>query len=121
MARVEHDALDREREHGPREASRRGLRVALLEARDFAAGTSSRSSKLIHGGLRYLAMGDVPLVRSTALERKEVHRLAPHLAEPLAPPRGPARGSRTYSPITDQRKPIMMKKPENNAIRPIPP
>jgi glycerol-3-phosphate dehydrogenase len=65
-----------------REAARRGLRVALLEARDFASGTSSRSSKLIHGGLRYLAMGDVPLVRTTALERGEVHRIAPHLAEP---------------------------------------
>lgn len=65
-----------------REAARRGLRVALLEAHDFAAGTSSRSSKLIHGGLRYLAMGDVALVRETALERKHVHRLAPHLAEP---------------------------------------
>ena len=65
-----------------REAARRGLRVALLEAEDFAAGTSSRSSKLIHGGLRYLAMGDVPLVRTTALERKEVRRIAPHLAEP---------------------------------------
>ncbi len=65
-----------------REAARRGLQVALLEAHDFAAGTSSRSSKLIHGGLRYLAMGDVALVRETALERKHVHRLAPHLAEP---------------------------------------
>ena len=65
-----------------REAARRGLSVALLEAQDFAAGTSSRSSKLIHGGLRYLAMGDVPLVRTTALERKEVRRIAPHLAEP---------------------------------------
>jgi glycerol-3-phosphate dehydrogenase len=65
-----------------REAARRGLRVALLEAEDFAAGTSSRSSKLIHGGLRYLALGDVALVRSTALERKAVHRIAPHLAEP---------------------------------------
>jgi len=64
------------------EAARRGLRVALLEAADFAAGTSSRSSKLIHGGLRYLAMGDVGLVRETALERKEIYRLAPHLAEP---------------------------------------
>ncbi|MDJ0790098.1 MAG: FAD-dependent oxidoreductase, partial [Myxococcota bacterium] len=47
-----------------REAALRGLSVALLEARDFASGTSSRSSKLIHGGLRYLAMGDVALVRS---------------------------------------------------------
>jgi glycerol-3-phosphate dehydrogenase len=65
-----------------REASLRGLRVAVLEAEDFASGTSSRSSKLIHGGLRYLAMGDVSLVRRTALERKQIHRLAPHLAEP---------------------------------------
>ncbi|MEB2343476.1 MAG: glycerol-3-phosphate dehydrogenase/oxidase [Deltaproteobacteria bacterium] len=65
-----------------REAARRGLSVALLEACDFASGTSSRSSKLIHGGLRYLALGDVALVRETALERKHVHRLAPHLAEP---------------------------------------
>jgi glycerol-3-phosphate dehydrogenase len=64
-----------------REAAMRGLRVALLEARDFASGTSSRSSKLIHGGLRYLAMGDVALVRDTALERKRVFALAPHLAE----------------------------------------
>src|SRR3990172_3604227 len=55
-----------------REAARRGLAVALLEASDYAAGTSSRSSKLIHGGLRYLAMGDVALVRSTALERKRI-------------------------------------------------
>jgi glycerol-3-phosphate dehydrogenase len=65
-----------------RAAARHGLRVALLEAADFAAGTSSRSSKLIHGGLRYLSLGDVALVRETALERKRVHRLAPHLAEP---------------------------------------
>jgi glycerol-3-phosphate dehydrogenase len=65
-----------------REAALRGLSVALLEAEDFAAGTSGRSSKLIHGGLRYLAQGDVALVRETALERKRVHRLAPHLAEP---------------------------------------
>jgi len=88
------DALDRERfdcvvigggitgAGVAREAARRGLSVALLEAADFASGTSSRSSKLIHGGLRYLAMGDVALVRETALERKHVHRLAPHLAEP---------------------------------------
>jgi glycerol-3-phosphate dehydrogenase len=66
-----------------REAARRGLRVALLEAHDFAAGTSSRSTKLVHGGLRYLAQGDVRLVREGALERKAIHRIAPHLAEPL--------------------------------------
>ena len=65
-----------------RDAAARGLRVALVEADDFAAGTSSRSSKLIHGGLRYLAMGEIGLVRQTALERKAVHAMAPHLAEP---------------------------------------
>jgi glycerol-3-phosphate dehydrogenase len=64
-----------------RHAAQRGLSVALLEADDFAAGTSSRSSKLIHGGFRYLAMGDIGLVRKTALERKEIFRIAPHLAE----------------------------------------
>ncbi len=65
-----------------RAAALRGFRVALLEAADFAGGTSSRSTKLIHGGLRYLAMGEVGLVRETALERKAVHALAPHLARP---------------------------------------
>jgi len=65
-----------------REAARGGLSTALVEARDFASGTSSRSSKLIHGGLRYLAQGDVALVRETALERRRVRELAPHLAEP---------------------------------------
>lgn len=64
------------------EASSRGLSVALLEAADFASGTSSRSSKLIHGGLRYLAMGDVRLVRETARERITIREMAPHLAEP---------------------------------------
>ncbi|MED5262350.1 MAG: glycerol-3-phosphate dehydrogenase/oxidase [Myxococcota bacterium] len=66
-----------------REAARRGLSVALVEADDFASGTSGRSSKLIHGGLRYLAQGDVKLVRDTARERKEVRRETPHLAEPV--------------------------------------
>ena len=65
-----------------REASRRGLSVVVLEAEDFGAGTSSRSSKLIHGGIRYLAQGDVSLVRETARERKHVRRIAPHLAVP---------------------------------------
>ena len=66
-----------------REAARRGLEVALVEADDFASGTSGRSSKLIHGGLRYLAQGEVTLVRDTARERKEVRRETPHLAEPI--------------------------------------
>ncbi|MCB1646595.1 MAG: FAD-dependent oxidoreductase, partial [Pseudomonadales bacterium] len=65
-----------------REASLRGFSVALLEADDFASGTSSKSTKLIHGGLRYLAMGHIHVVREAARERKRVNRLAPHLAEP---------------------------------------
>lgn len=65
-----------------RHAAQAGLSVALVEAEDFGSGTSSRSTKLIHGGLRYLAMGDVALVREGALERKSVRRMAPHLAEP---------------------------------------
>ncbi|HEX6867129.1 MAG TPA: glycerol-3-phosphate dehydrogenase/oxidase, partial [Caulobacteraceae bacterium] len=63
-----------------RDAAQRGLSVALVEARDFASGTSSRSSKMIHGGLRYLAQGDLGLVREAASERKAVERIAPHLA-----------------------------------------
>ena len=66
-----------------REAALRGLRVALVERRDFAQGTSSRSSKLIHGGLRYLPQGDVGLVREAATERTVLRRLAPHLARPI--------------------------------------
>jgi glycerol-3-phosphate dehydrogenase len=63
-----------------RDAALRGLSVALVEARDFASGTSSRSSKMIHGGLRYLAQGDLALVREAASERKIVQAIAPHLA-----------------------------------------
>lgn len=66
-----------------RETALRGLRTALLDKGDFASGTSSRSSKLIHGGLRYLAQGDVGLVREAARERAVLRRLAPHLAQPL--------------------------------------
>ncbi|XOV87493.1 MAG: glycerol-3-phosphate dehydrogenase/oxidase [Pseudomonadota bacterium] len=65
-----------------RDAALRGLRVALLESQDFSSGTSSKSTKLIHGGIRYLAMGHVHVVREAALERKRVHTIAPHLAEP---------------------------------------
>jgi glycerol-3-phosphate dehydrogenase len=63
-----------------RDAAMRGMSVALIEARDFASGTSSRSSKMIHGGLRYLAQGDLALVREAASERKIVEAIAPHLA-----------------------------------------
>src|SRR5213592_4703825 len=65
-----------------RDAALRGLTVAVVERTDWAAGTSSRSSKLIHGGVRYLELGDVGLVRESANERAVVRRLAPHLAEP---------------------------------------
>ncbi|MCW5888957.1 MAG: glycerol-3-phosphate dehydrogenase/oxidase [bacterium] len=66
-----------------RDAALRGLSVALVEAVDFAAGTSSRSSKLIHGGVRYLQQGDVALVREAASERAVLRRLAPHLTQPI--------------------------------------
>ncbi|MGB3546538.1 MAG: glycerol-3-phosphate dehydrogenase/oxidase [Saprospiraceae bacterium] len=60
----------------------RGLSVALLEKHDFASGTSSKSTKLIHGGLRYLKQFEVALVREVGRERATVHRLAPHLVRP---------------------------------------
>jgi glycerol-3-phosphate dehydrogenase len=63
-----------------RDAAMRGLRVGLVERGDFASGTSSRSSKLIHGGLRYLAQGDIGLVLEAARERRALSHIAPHLA-----------------------------------------
>ena len=66
------------------DAASRGLSVALVEARDWAAGTSSRSSKLVHGGLRYLEQRDFALVREALKERRLLlHRLAPHLVRPV--------------------------------------
>lgn len=65
------------------DAAARGFSVALVEKDDFASGTSGRSSRLIHGGLRYLARGDVGLVRESLRERKILRRLAPHLIRPL--------------------------------------
>ncbi|CAN5242145.1 glycerol-3-phosphate dehydrogenase [soil metagenome] len=62
-----------------RDAAMRGFSVALVEARDIASGTSSRSSKMIHGGLRYMAQGDLALVHEAASERKAVEHIAPHL------------------------------------------
>ncbi|QKS01082.1 glycerol-3-phosphate dehydrogenase/oxidase [Sphingomonas sp. CL5.1] len=62
-----------------RDAAMRGLSVALVEARDYASGTSSRSSKMIHGGLRYLSQGDIALVKEAASERQILRRIAPHL------------------------------------------
>jgi glycerol-3-phosphate dehydrogenase len=66
-----------------RDAAMRGLRVGLVEQRDFASGTSSRSSRLLHGGLRYLAQGRIGLVREASLEKRVLHAIAPHVAEPL--------------------------------------
>ena len=67
------------------DAVTRGLRTGLLEARDYASGTSSRSSKLVHGGLRYLEMLDFRLVHEALKERGLIlQRLAPHLARPVS-------------------------------------
>ncbi len=65
------------------DAATRGYSVALLERADFASGTSSRSSKLVHGGLRYLQNFDLGLVREALLERQLMVTLAPHLVRPL--------------------------------------
>ena len=65
------------------DASSRGYSVALVEKADYASGTSSRSSKLVHGGLRYLQNFDLGLVREALLERQLMVRLAPHLVKPL--------------------------------------
>src|SRR5438094_6185513 len=65
-----------------RAAAMRGLGVALVERGDFASGTSSRSSKLIHGGLRYLEQGHVRLVLEAVRERERLRHLAPHLVRP---------------------------------------
>ncbi len=66
-----------------RDAAMRGLTTGLVEQHDFAFGTSSRSSRLLHGGLRYLAQGRIGLVYEASLEKKIIHHIAPHLAEPL--------------------------------------
>lgn len=65
------------------DAASRGLKVALVEKGDFASGTSSRSTKLIHGGLRYLAQLRFRLTREALLERSLLQKLAPHLVEPI--------------------------------------
>ncbi|WP_298474560.1 glycerol-3-phosphate dehydrogenase/oxidase [uncultured Maribacter sp.] len=64
------------------DASSRGMKVALVEKGDFASGTSSKSSKLIHGGLRYLKQFELSLVKEVGTERAIVHKLAPHLVIP---------------------------------------
>src|SRR5437773_10716225 len=66
-----------------RDLALRGLKVGLVEQRDLASGTSSRPTRLIHGGLRYLEMFDFALVRTDMREREVLLRLAPHLVFPL--------------------------------------
>jgi glycerol-3-phosphate dehydrogenase len=66
-----------------RDAAMRGLSVALVDAGDIGSGTSGRSSKLIHGGLRYLAQGNMFVVKEAATERRAVRAIAPHLAQTM--------------------------------------
>jgi glycerol-3-phosphate dehydrogenase len=66
------------------DAASRGYKVVLLEAHDFAKGTSSRATKLVHGGVRYLAQGNLSLVREALHERAVLLHNAPHIAQPLA-------------------------------------
>ena len=66
------------------DAASRGLKVVLVESHDFAKGTSSRATKLVHGGVRYLAQGNIGLVREALHERTTLLHNAPHLAQPLA-------------------------------------
>src|SRR5213596_4125450 len=67
-----------------RDAALRGFRVALVDKADFGAGTSSHSSRLIHGGIRYLEQGALRLVFEASRERRVLLRIAPHLVRPLA-------------------------------------
>src|SRR3954464_12623030 len=66
-----------------RDAAMRGLRTGLVEQHDFASGTSSRSSRLLHGGMRYLGQGRVGLVWEASKEKSVLREIAPHLAQPL--------------------------------------
>lgn len=66
-----------------RDAASRGMKVALIEANDFAFGTSSRSSKLVHGGIRYLENKEFGLVFEALSERRRLFEMAPHLVHPL--------------------------------------
>src|SRR5918912_1751755 len=82
---------------GALDAASRGYSVAVVERADWAIGTSSRSSKMVHGGLRYLQNFDLGLVREALLERQLMVQLAPHLVYPtpfLVPTLGEARRDR---------------------------
>jgi glycerol-3-phosphate dehydrogenase len=83
-----------------RDAAGRGLKVLLVEQSDLAAGTSSASTKLIHGGLRYLEHGAFKLVREALIEREVLWRLAPHIIWPLR---------FTLPPQPEQRSPVLLR------------
>jgi glycerol-3-phosphate dehydrogenase len=97
------------------DAASRGYSVALVEKADYASGTSSRSSKLVHGGLRYLQNFDLGLVREALVERQLMVALAPHLVTPLplviaafdgkAPDRIMGAGLNLYDVMTFERRP----------------
>ena len=82
-----------------RDAAGRGLRVLLVEMNDLASGTSSASTKLIHGGLRYLGHGAFRLVREALTEREVLLRMAPHLIRPI----------RFMLPLPGKRSPILLR------------
>src|SRR2546423_6084925 len=67
-----------------RDAAMRGLKVLLLDKGDIASGTSGWSTRLIHGGLRYLEHGEISLVRESLRERERLLHIAPHLVKPLS-------------------------------------
>ena len=67
-----------------REARRQGYRALLLEQQDFSWGTSSRSSKMVHGGLRYLASGDIKLTKESVQDRQRLLKEAPGLVDPIS-------------------------------------
>src|SRR6195256_3907859 len=66
-----------------RECARAGKRTLLLEQHDFASGTTSRSTRIIHGGLRYLEHGEIGMVRESLRERQRLLRERPHLVHPV--------------------------------------
>ena len=80
-----------------RDAALRGLQTLLVDQSDFASGTSRRVSRLLHGGLRYLAQGHIKLVRDANCEKMEINRIAPLRSQPFAFPFPKGSGNRIAS------------------------
>ncbi len=112
------------------DAATRGYSVALVERADFASGTSSRSSKLVHGGLRYLQHFDLGLVREALLERQLLVALAPHLVHPLPlvvpafdgarPDRLMGVGLNLYDVMSVDRERLRARRPRRGRGEPLP-